>query len=149
MNIKKCIIPAPKWPNFLKLPQTENGKLYFSPTFQKVELRNSTFFQQYFTNRAKKSVFDCDGTRKKRQEQNSKFWDRASPIIVHHWPCSWQDRLVTQILIDWVMSMHMNSPFSLTLQLARHVSNTNIDWLCYEHAPPLSAITDLVHDRTG
>ena len=45
MNIKKCIIPAPKRLNFLKLSQIQNGKLYFSPTFQKVELRNSTFFQ--------------------------------------------------------------------------------------------------------
>ena len=45
MNIKKCIIPPGKWLNFLKLPQTENEKLYFSPKFQKVELRNSTFFQ--------------------------------------------------------------------------------------------------------
>ena len=44
MNIKKCILPAQKLPNFLKLPQTENGKLNFSPTFQKIELRNSTFF---------------------------------------------------------------------------------------------------------
>ena len=46
MNIKKCIIPGPKLPNFQKLPQTKNGKLYLSPTFQKVELRNSTFFQK-------------------------------------------------------------------------------------------------------
>ena len=45
MNIKKCIIPPPKPHDLLKCPQTENGKLYFSPTFQKVELRNSTFFQ--------------------------------------------------------------------------------------------------------
>ena len=42
---QKSIIPAPKWHNFLKLSQTENGKPNFSPTFQKVELRNSTFFQ--------------------------------------------------------------------------------------------------------
>ena len=46
MNIKKCIIPPVKWLNFQKLPQTKNRKLYFSPTFQKVELCNSTFFQQ-------------------------------------------------------------------------------------------------------
>ena len=46
MNIKKCILPAQKRHNFLKLSQTQNGKLYISPTFQKVELRNSTFFQQ-------------------------------------------------------------------------------------------------------
>ena len=45
MNIKKCIIPAPKRHNFQKLSQIQNRKLYFSPTFQKVELRNSTFFQ--------------------------------------------------------------------------------------------------------
>ena len=49
MNVKKYIIQGPKLPNFQKLPQTKNGKLYFSPTFQKVELRNSTFFQQTFT----------------------------------------------------------------------------------------------------
>ena len=45
MNIKKCIIPPSKWLNFRKLPQTKNGKLYFSPLLQKVDLRNSTFFQ--------------------------------------------------------------------------------------------------------
>ena len=45
MNIKKCILPAQKRHNFQKLSQTQNGKLCFSPTFQKVELRNSTFFQ--------------------------------------------------------------------------------------------------------
>ena len=28
-----------------QVPQIENGKPDFSPTFQKVELRNSTFFQ--------------------------------------------------------------------------------------------------------
>ena len=43
---QKCIIPPSKWHNFLKLPQTKNGKLYFSPMFQKVELLNLTFFQQ-------------------------------------------------------------------------------------------------------
>ena len=43
--IKKCIIPAQNRLNFLKLSQIENGKLYSSPTFQKVESRNSTFFQ--------------------------------------------------------------------------------------------------------
>ena len=47
MNIKKSIIPAQKRLNFQKLSQIQIGKLYFSPTFQKVELRNSTFFQQY------------------------------------------------------------------------------------------------------
>ena len=31
-----------------KVPQIENGKPNFSPTFQKVELRNSTFFQQFY-----------------------------------------------------------------------------------------------------
>ena len=45
---QKSIIPPGKWLNFLKLPQTKNGKLYFSPTFQKVELRNSTFFQLFW-----------------------------------------------------------------------------------------------------
>ena len=49
MNIKKCLLPAPKIPNFLKLPQTKNGKLYFSPIFQKGELRNSTFFQSLYS----------------------------------------------------------------------------------------------------
>ena len=29
-----------------QIPQIKNGKPDFSPTFQKVELRNSTFFQQ-------------------------------------------------------------------------------------------------------
>ena len=29
-----------------QVPQIENGKPDFSPTFQKVELRNSTFFRQ-------------------------------------------------------------------------------------------------------
>ena len=29
-------------------PQIQNGKFYFSPTFQKVELRKSTFFQSWF-----------------------------------------------------------------------------------------------------
>ena len=43
MSIQKCIIPAQKLHNFQKLPQTKNGKLYFPLTFQKVELRNSTF----------------------------------------------------------------------------------------------------------
>ena len=45
VSIQKCIIPAQKLHNLRKLPQTKNGKLYFSRTFQKVELRNSTFFQ--------------------------------------------------------------------------------------------------------
>ena len=45
MNIKKSIIPAQNRLNFLKLSQIENGKLYSSPTFQKVELRNSTSLQ--------------------------------------------------------------------------------------------------------
>ena len=43
----KSIIPALKSLNFLKLPQIKNRKLYFSLTFQKVELRDSTFFQLY------------------------------------------------------------------------------------------------------
>ena len=34
--------PSPK---MTQLSEIENGKLYFSPTFQKVELRNLTFFQ--------------------------------------------------------------------------------------------------------
>ena len=33
-----------KLPNFQKLPQIQNGKLYFSPMFQKVALRILTFF---------------------------------------------------------------------------------------------------------
>ena len=49
MNIKKSIIPAQKQHNFLKLSKIQNGKLHFSPTFQKVELHNSTFFQQTTT----------------------------------------------------------------------------------------------------
>ena len=45
---QKMFHPSPKLHNFQKLPQTENGKLYFSLTFQKVELRNSTFFKLHF-----------------------------------------------------------------------------------------------------
>ena len=37
-----------KWHNFLKLPQSKMGKLYFYPTFQKVGLHYSTFFQQHW-----------------------------------------------------------------------------------------------------
>ena len=43
MNIKIYINPAPKQLNFLKLPQTMNGKLYLSPAFQKVQLYCSTY----------------------------------------------------------------------------------------------------------
>ena len=57
MNIKKRLLPAQKRHNFLKLSRTQNGKLYFSPTFQKVELRNSTFFQ--WTNQMIKASFSC------------------------------------------------------------------------------------------
>ena len=37
--------PSQEMAQLPKVPQIENGKPDFSPTFQKVELRNSTFFQ--------------------------------------------------------------------------------------------------------
>ena len=46
VKFKKSIIPAQKRHYLLKLPHIKNGKLYFSPSFPKVELCNSTFFQQ-------------------------------------------------------------------------------------------------------
>ena len=37
--------PRQEMAQLSQVPQIENGKPDFSPTFQKVELRNSTFFQ--------------------------------------------------------------------------------------------------------
>merc|ERR1712105_48213 len=42
--------PSQEMAQLSQIPQIENGKPDFSPTFQKVELRNSTFFQQYNIN---------------------------------------------------------------------------------------------------
>ena len=41
--------PSQEMAQLSQVPQIENGKPDFSPTFQKVELRNSTFFQPLFT----------------------------------------------------------------------------------------------------
>ena len=38
--------PRREMAQLTQVPQIKNGKPDFSPTFQKVELRNSTFFQQ-------------------------------------------------------------------------------------------------------
>ena len=38
--------PSREMAQLPNVPKIENGKPDFSPTFQKVELRNSTFFQQ-------------------------------------------------------------------------------------------------------
>merc|ERR1711911_116531 len=37
--------PRQEMAQLSQIPQIKNGKPDFSPTFQKVELRNSTFFQ--------------------------------------------------------------------------------------------------------
>ena len=42
---QKMYHPRQEMAQLPKVPQIENGKPDFSPTFQKVELRNSTFFQ--------------------------------------------------------------------------------------------------------
>ena len=42
---KKKSHPRQEMAQLPQVPQLENGKPDFSPTFQKVELRNSTFFQ--------------------------------------------------------------------------------------------------------
>ena len=47
-----------------QMPQIENGKPDFSPTFQKVELRNSTFFQQSKNQNGRKR-------KKKMKKRNS------------------------------------------------------------------------------
>ena len=39
--------PCQEMAQLSQIPQIENGKPDFSPTFQKVELRNSTFFQLF------------------------------------------------------------------------------------------------------
>ena len=54
MNIKKYIIPSVKRHNLLKLPHIENGKLYFSPLFQKFELR---YCIRLFSNKKKCTAF--------------------------------------------------------------------------------------------
>merc|ERR1712074_281642 len=42
---QKMYHPSQEMAQLSQVPQIENGKPDFSPTFQKVELRNSTFFQ--------------------------------------------------------------------------------------------------------
>ena len=42
---QKMYHPSQEMAQLPQIPQIENGKPNFSPTFQKVELRNSTFFQ--------------------------------------------------------------------------------------------------------
>ena len=43
---QKMCHPSQEMAQLSQIPQIENGKPDFSRTFQKVELRNSTFFQQ-------------------------------------------------------------------------------------------------------
>ena len=43
---QKMYHPRREMAQLPQVPQIENGKPDFSPTFQKVELHNSTFFQQ-------------------------------------------------------------------------------------------------------
>ena len=42
---QKMYHPRQEMAQLSQIPQIKNGKPDFSPTFQKVELRNSTFFQ--------------------------------------------------------------------------------------------------------
>ena len=46
---EKMCHPRQEMAQLPQIPQIKNGKPDFSPTFQKVELRNSTFFQQHST----------------------------------------------------------------------------------------------------
>merc|ERR1712105_93865 len=48
--------PSQKMAQLSQIPQIENGKPDFSPTFQKVELRNSTFFQ---LSSPQKNLYSC------------------------------------------------------------------------------------------
>ena len=43
---QKMCHPRQEMAQLSQVPQIKNGKLDFSPTFQKAKLRNSTFFQQ-------------------------------------------------------------------------------------------------------
>ena len=97
MNIKKCILPAQKRFNFLKLSQTQNGKLYFSPMFQ-VELRNSTFFQQYilFKRIVQRALtlfhFDSD--------------NEASPFLVACYATLHPSLLVCRLVFFWAAALN-------------------------------------------
>ena len=55
--------PRPEMAQLSQVPQIKNGKPDFSPTFQKAELHNSTFFQPFTSN---------GGYR--REEKSCKHW---------------------------------------------------------------------------